>query len=84
MLIIGNELAQTRELLPLYESLISEYENRESRNLRCPQPRESMRGLLFYSYSAKEKSEMPNKTFFTYEQQIEKLTKEKQLVISDP
>ena len=26
---------------------------------------------------------MPNKTFFTYEQQIEKLTKEKQLVISD-
>lgn len=27
---------------------------------------------------------MPNKTFFTYEQQIEKLTKEKQLVISDP
>lgn len=39
---------------------------------------------FFYSYSAKEKSEMPNKTFFTYEQQIEKLTKEKQLVISDP
>lgn len=26
---------------------------------------------------------MPNKTFFTYEQQIEKLTKEKQLIISD-
>lgn len=26
---------------------------------------------------------MPNKTFFTYEQQFEKLTKEKQLVISD-
>ena len=26
---------------------------------------------------------MPNKTFFTYEQQIEKLIKEKQLVISD-
>lgn len=26
---------------------------------------------------------MPNKTFFTYEQQIEKLTKEKQLVLSD-
>ena len=41
-------------------------------------------GSFFYSYSAKEKSEMPNKTFFTYEQQIEKLTKEKQLVISDP
>ena len=27
---------------------------------------------------------MPNKTFFTYDEQIEKLEKEKQLVISDP
>ena len=27
---------------------------------------------------------MANKTFFTYDEQIEKLEKEKQLVISDP
>ena len=27
---------------------------------------------------------MANKTFFTYDEQIEKLKKEKQLVISDP
>ena len=38
---------------------------------------------FFYPYHAKEESELANKTFFTYEQQIEKLTKEKQLVISD-
>ena len=32
----------------------------------------------------KEDSEMANKTFFTYDEQIEKLEKEKHLVISDP
>lgn len=38
---------------------------------------------FFTPHYAKEESEMPSKTFFTYEQQIDKLKKEKQLVISD-
>ena len=44
----------------------------------------SMRGLHFFYAITKEDSEMANKTFFTYDEQIEKLEKEKQLVISDP
>ena len=44
----------------------------------------SMRGLHFFYAKIKEDSEMANKTFFTYDEQIEKLEKEKQLVISDP
>ena len=43
-----------------------------------------MRGLHFFYAKIKEDSEMANKTFFTYDEQIEKLEKEKQLVISDP
>ena len=43
-----------------------------------------MRGLHFFYAITKEDSEMANKTFFTYDEQIEKLEKEKQLVISDP
>lgn len=37
---------------------------------------------LFLCHKTKEYSEMANKTFLTYDEQIEKL--EKQLVISDP
>ena len=41
-------------------------------------------GSTFLCPKTKEDSEMANKTFFTYDEQIEKLEKEKQLVISDP
>ena len=51
MLIIGNELAQARELLNLYESLILEYENNEWLCCGCLRgsqpPEEFMRELLF-------------------------------------
>jgi abortive infection bacteriophage resistance protein len=43
-----------------------------------------MRGLHFFYAKIKEDSEMANKTFYTYDEQIEKLEKEKQLIISDP
>lgn len=45
MLIIGNELAQARELLTLYESLISEYENEECLDYGFCQ---TMFGILCY------------------------------------
>ena len=45
MLIIGNELAQARELLNLYESLISEYENEECLDYGFCQ---TMFGILCY------------------------------------
>lgn len=45
MLIIGNELAQARELLNLYESLISEYENQECLDYGFCQ---TMFGILCY------------------------------------
>lgn len=45
MLIIGNELAQARELLMLYESLISEYENEEGLDYGFCQ---TMFGILCY------------------------------------
>ena len=45
MLIIGNELAQARELLSLYESLISEYENTECLDYGFCQ---TMFGILCY------------------------------------
>ena len=45
MLIIGNELAQARELLNLYESLITEYENDECLDYGFCQ---TMFGILCY------------------------------------
>ena len=45
MLIVGNELAQARELLTLYESLISEYENKECLDYGFCQ---TMFGILSY------------------------------------
>lgn len=42
-----------------------------------------MRGLFFLPHSTEEESEIQNKKFFTYDEQIEKLTKEKQLIITD-
>lgn len=42
-----------------------------------------MRGLLFLPSLQQRRNRKPSKTFFTYEQQIDKLKKEKQLVISD-
>jgi len=41
-------------------------------------------GSTFLCHKIKGDPEMANKTFFTYDEQIEKLEKEKQLVISDP
>ena len=54
MLIIGNELAQARELLNLYESLITEYENDECLDYGFCQ---TMFGILCYREGKAAESE---------------------------
>lgn len=54
MLIIGNELAQARELLNLYESVISEYENEECLDYGFCQ---TMFGILYYREGKADEAE---------------------------
>ena len=54
MLIIGNELAQARELLSLYESLVSEYESEECLDYGFCQ---TMCGILCYREGKAKESE---------------------------
>ena len=56
MLIIGNELAQARELLNLYESVISEYENEECLDYGFCQ---TMFGILYYREGKADEAERP-------------------------
>ena len=62
MLIIGNELAQARELLSLYESLVSEYESTDCLDYGFCQ-------TMFVFYAAvKEKPQKRNAICFLLKQ----------------